>query len=399
MEWPPQNTGLFAHKKKCCACAGPLIPSACTYDISYEQFAAPAETLEIAQTLIEERATCWFRYFMGDGDKTHTIDLSTEDELTISLSETPAPTSAGFRCVVAVAVDATVTVTWDVSHATSGVPLVVSLSSLAADGSISFLAEIVGTSTTGSGSFPPVAGGTYLIEGSSSSDVGDPSISATWTIAANDTMIPIPLVATYVDPDDAENALVVEACPRLELPLRGGVYADLEEAEEAMADYVVDCCAYVETANPGASSWSELTATAETGVVTGTLAHPGSGSLGALETEVVVARVLAAESFDVDFALGGAATGASQVEFELFNDALESVDTADGGAGNLSGTVNLTAPKAGRHFIVAYVTMAAPASAGNITLSLTFGADLLPAQMLYDRGLECPARLECEVEE
>jgi hypothetical protein len=414
MVWPPQNTGLFAPDPCIMCCAAPATPPDCLFDIVLP--ANSSNPFADEQTAFEHfdgtsaAASCFSWVNNAPSDVVVTSDASTEDELTFGATFTNVvgPTDAN-SCVqyakILVDENASLTVT----------PMV---------GSTGFFRVRIypgddvsahidsWTSISGSHVFNPLPAGEYIIQAFAQMADGDDNFSASFLIECDQIMIPEPIVASY---DDGGDTLTLEACHRFELPFLGGTFSDFAAAEAA---FVVDhpntaspdpagyalCEGWIEVACEGNSDLA-LDWTTHTESITGaTFAMAGDVQA----TDFTLGRTILHAKL---FLRAGSTLGVSAtVDFDADIEGLQSnqyiitvgpISLSSSFSGSLSTVLSDsdTIPTTGVYDVLVRAQSTAIADLSSFDVSVTVSSDdemtVLPVVALYERGVGCPARLEC----
>lgn len=190
-----------------------------------------------------------------------------------------------------------------------------------------------------------------------------------------------PIEAAYADGAETR---IMEACPRLLLPLlteaTGDWYEDLAAAQAVMADHVFDCLAY----RPNLDILSSLSVAVGTNSVT-------------LTIDLTVAENSAGEVWlSINLTQGDiislSGTGANKW-FTLYDSEGTELEYVLDDSSS-------PAPYTGRYIVALDASLGRDTYGANWELTLS-GGDLTVnrVQALYDSGLECPGRLDCPEEE
>jgi hypothetical protein len=249
--------------------------------------------------------------------------------------------------------------------------------------------EVNSTSTSGSGAFDAVAeDGKYIVVIGAGNNTAD-AIALEAVFTADDTAVFNPVIALW---DDSGTTRQLEACARMLLPplteSTGDWYADSTEADAAISDQTDSCVGYIDTA------FTSFTAT--DGGSSLTLAAVGDtdaqvetwGSVNAEVGETLSAAWTSSVT-------GGGTANLSEFSIYDYDGVLvESVLPFS------SPATSAALPYTGR-YIVKVVTGqsgATPPFAITTSVAITSSGALTvnPIQALYDVGLTCPARLDCE---
>lgn len=237
------------------------------------------------------------------------------------------------------------------------------------------------------------ASGTYYFKVS----VFDPPFSSTFT-AASFTITPS---ATYVlNPsvvlwDDSGTTRKIEVCPKFLLPpfteSSGDWFVDESEASSFITEWITDCLFY--GPKTGFVSGFSATYTETASGVDSDITYSGPAETNA---GGAFFSVSAEEGESVTLSWTGS-SDADPLEgiLQVFDDSGTLVLSNSSTSSPI--TVN-PIPSTGRYLIIAIVLANGGATAFDIQSSASVSGviTLNPAQALYDVGLDCPARLDCE---
>ncbi len=333
---------------------------------------------------------------------TFTADNSTPGQLDIEVDVTGDPSD--FATVISPVVSISVA---------EGVNLAISFSTTGADDVVAQLYRCDDLTTPVQTDFSPAPSGTLNLTAIPAGEYilvlisgGLPApIVASFSIVADDTMVVNPVSVAY---DDSGTTRFIEACPKLLIPF----------GTEASGDWYADSTAAQDAIDAGASNCVgfELVGLYVPG--TNFVATDGGSSLnifGDIATadagnNVMVGCVNAEKGETISIAYSITASGYFAVSSDivainvydqdgvLFNQQFALFDASTGGT---SGTfVTPSLPAAGKYTVLCSRShLSGATGAGTVqddfTITSSGALTVNPLQALFDRGVACPARLDC----
>ncbi len=347
-------------------------------------------------------ADCYGWLDGAPGGATFTSDNTTDDQLILSAASLGSSANVTEYANVAVADGAVLTISWVLGSSGTGV-----INILTCDEAPVQSLPVSGS--TGTQVFSALARGKYNIVCQVTCDS-----SAEFTIVSSLAMVVNPTIASFLDGSDT---WPLEQCPRLEWPLFFGVFANKTDATTALAtspagpwwtngEFNVSCMAVA-----AVPEFTVATASASgtTFAVKGTVSPNTFNSVyivacvsllkGAVLSVTGSATYHAASPFTITSTdtivrlrepVGGATIGYLYFVSSLGNH----VDTISG---------NITIPHTGRFYVMAQADVNSYGGAADLTeyidLTVTFSCDLAmtvnPLVAVYDRDVDCFARLPC----
>lgn len=234
--------------------------------------------------------------------------------------------------------------------------------------------------------FTGVPAGTYVLEVVVQGAGGITSTSGTFTITHSTTYVVNPVIALW---DDSGTTRQLEACPKMLLPFQteatGSWYSSLASAQEQLLHYVsTGCLAFTDT-RP-----TTFTASFAAGTFSLTAVGPGA-SPSPVNTVFQGGFSLNAEAGETLTFTYTLLPGVAAMVVRIYDYTGTLIETLSGA----SPLVSSALPYTGRYFfqILAVATMADIALSLAVTSSGSISANMV--QILYDVGLDCPARLDC----
>lgn len=373
----------------CCDCSTRLLPC---------DTCGPASTCECALVLpvfglppdVNYAAAAARLAFVGDclcagfgsanpAGGTVTADNSTPNTLIISADNTisvspPFSLAISMYSSVTVSADAVLDISWNIpSRLSSGfnrIEIYQCSYNLGSD-PIEFY-DI--TANTGSHSMAALPAGTYVIICSAQADVGFDHFQATFTISTTSTMVVNPAIAKW---DDSGTTRNLEACPKTNIPDtfgEGDWYANETAAQTAITNYTSNCVGYCRnfisfTATDGGSSL--------------TFAGERFGGAGLVCWGSISLLAAGTITFTYSNSLGGFST--------VYADDGITVVASFSGAGPHT-TASLSP---GKYYVNTNQNTDGSHPAGNVIITSSASITVNPIQALYNRSVDCPARLDC----
>lgn len=327
------------------------------------------------------------------------------DAATNTLTFESGPYSAGSQPDIgfsgSISVSAGAVVTFDLSRSPArsdggdgmAYILVYTCDSTSTSPTIVFEENISNIGTGGNYNWTVTDAGTYFFVLAYTNN-GTTTFSTSTSVSCDVDMAANPVIARY-DSGDPANPWLLEACPKLFLPIltesSGDWYVDLAEAEAVLSDplAVSNCVGYFQN-GAGLS-----TVTATDGGTDLTLAASGT-------------TILAPEMWgSVNLEEGATVTITATSDGGTFNISAIIYDDSGMIVEDFSSTGTTTAtsaavPYTGRYTIFTQIVTPPPGSPpDNVSAVITSSGDFTvnPVQALYDIGLEdCPGRLDCSTE-
>lgn len=387
---PPWTTYAGLIPPDCVVCCTSASGSVCFYDIASVATSGNPPIADYATavkyldgTLAQADCFGWAGTSDWPGPITFTADVSTPNELALSASFTNTPPAGQSNAMsqfasMAVAEGDVLTFNWVIgSFIGFGEIVIINMATEAVIEDFFFF------SSTGSHSSPTLPVGQYTIKFQTFGAVDDTNFDAACTIVSSLDMVPLPIVASW---DDSGTTRYLDACPRLLLPplteSTDDWYSDLTSAENAIDDQVLDCIAYIIPSLVD-SRFSSITVSGFTLNGTRSAVALGDVGLSAYYSINGVAGDVLTWTWD------NAPKFGSLVLFD-YNGAQIDIQVSATSPIN-----SIALPYTGRFTVQVGLTIPQSASAsGTLTSSGTIGTPN-PVQALYDKGLDCPARLEC----
>lgn len=429
MEWPPQNTGSFASPEcvTCCVVESAALDD-CFFDLAqvfggsladYATARAVLDGGDLSSTafVATSKAACFGAFHESELmlDLTVSSDITVDDRVVVAASYAnvvdPAVRNDGqFYTRVAVADSAQLTLAWvQGSDALQAIGVY--------DSDLNLLDSHFFTAVSGSHTFDPLGAGIYLVSCTLATAEGVSDFDASITLTCDVAMVPLPVVASYVDPDDAASTIELQACPKLEMPLGRFFLAD---STDVFADKAAAVHALTAPTWDNLSGWSAVVvdckavaiATSSTGQ---SLTASVSGDTYSFETsrDPVAANAAGATMLGCyQMRAGSTLTVTGNVSF--LNTTSRSwvvrVYRQDGtivafamASGSTDSAISATLAIADEGVYYVYADARGSQAGGadvTTTMSVTFSSDMDMEQGgvagLYGRGVSCPARLDCE---
>lgn len=245
------------------------------------------------------------------------------------------------------------------------------------------------TTNVGSHAMGALPAGTYVIVSVAESALGEDHYQASFTISSSETMVVNPVVCRW---NDSGTVRILEACPKMYIPFltesTDDWYADETAAQDAIDDQVHNCLAYTNVSSPNltmtATSGSTFQMDWEWGNPSGTSSFDGAFSINAEEGDILTL------SWSYD---GGDTISEASFDISDYNgDLVESLDSLS------SVIVSSALPYTGRYIITVMIsfydgTEFMTGASASISSSGTISSNTV--QALYNRGVDCPSRLNC----